>query len=429
MDRKKLSLFLIVFSAILLINSFFANKDQSKEQVLPDFEFASISDTYHPGDKVILNLTNNSKAVIRIKNDCPEEPLEVYRKEGAEWKHLTYRAEENALLECPTDEFIELAPQQKYSINYAAWNQGLFQEIAQYKVEAIIETDDKKDKDPNIGPVSANTRTLISEFTIEKRGIFRSFGLFVFYKPLLNFLVFLTKVLPTHNLAWAIILLTIIVRLLLFIPTYRSLEQQKSMQELQPKLQALKEKYKGNQQKLGEETMKLYKEHGVNPFGSCLPILIQMPFLFAIFRILRQGLDASTGFLLYTPLRDFPIETIDVSFLGFDLSTVPSDIGMRIIPPLLVGGAQFLTMKLTQAKQKKKIHDITPREKNEPKPMKEMEKATGMMMYMMPIMIAFFAYSYPVGLSLYWFCSTIFAIGQQLVLNKKRALLNSGSKK
>jgi len=428
MNRKNLGLFLIVFAVILLINSYFVNKQQQEApEFKPSFEFTSIKEEYHPGDKVLLTLSNHTKETVSFTNDCPKEPLDIYRKAGAEWQKLESETHENGLLSCEEGEVIGLPAGQSYVFNYAPWNEELFTTAAKYKAEAVLKNTTKEvpQEETEVGPAQPEARTLIAEFEVVERGMLRSFGLAVFYKPILNFLVFLTKVLPGNNLGWAIIILTIVVRLVLFVPTYRSLEQQKNMQELQPKLQALKEKYKGNQQKLGEETMKLYKEHGVNPFGSCLPILIQLPFLWAIFRILREGLDASTHFLLYSPLRDFALDTINVSFLGFNLSNVPTDIQMRIIPPILVGGAQFLTMRLTQARQKKKIKDITPNEKKEPNQMKEMEKATNTMMYMMPLLIAFFAYSYPVGLSLYWFCSTIFAIFQQLVLNRRREQLKN----
>ncbi|MDD4351431.1 MAG: YidC/Oxa1 family membrane protein insertase [Candidatus Gracilibacteria bacterium] len=424
MNRKNLGLFLIVFAIVLLINSFFASKNQEEVNQNPSFEFTSSKSIYHPGDKVVLTLVNNSGQTVTLTEDCPAEPLDVYRKEGAEWKLLAAEAEENGLFACSELAQMEVLNGTSLVFNYAPWNQQLFSDQGEYKVEAVLETTSVSEE-AGVGPAAPTNRTLIVEFSVAERGIFRSFGLAVFYKPILNFLVFLTDVLPGNNLGWSIIILTLVVRAILFVPTYRSLEQQKSMQEIQPKLQALKEKYKGDQQKLGEETMKLYKEHGVNPFGSCLPILIQLPFLWAIFQILREGLDASTTFLLYAPLQDFHLDTINVAFLGFDLSTVPTNFYLRIIPPILVGGSQFLTMKLTQSRQKKKIKDITPSVKKEPNQMKEMEKATGMMMYMMPVMIAFFAYSYPVGLSLYWFCSTVFGIGQQLVLNKRKEQLNS----
>lgn len=242
----------------------------------------------------------------------------------------------------------------------------------------------------------------------------------VFYRPIYNFLIWLVSVVPGHELGLGIIILTIVIRLILLVPTYRSLSHQKSLQELQPKIKALKEKHKDDQQQLAQETMKLYKEHGVNPCGSCLPLIIQMPFLIAVFQVLRSGLDQSSAHLLYPFLSSFDLGVIDVMFFGRDL-TQPE----KFVLPLLVTVLTFGSMKLSQARQQKKVHDITPHgSKKEPKTMQEMEIATKMMTYMMPIMIGYFAMQYPAGLALYWTIATLFSVFQQLVLNKRREALD-----
>ncbi|MBI4836716.1 MAG: YidC/Oxa1 family membrane protein insertase [Candidatus Abawacabacteria bacterium] len=234
------------------------------------------------------------------------------------------------------------------------------------------------------------------------------------FRPIYNLLIWLTSWLPAHDLGLAIIVLTLLIRLVLFLPTYTSLKQQKSLQQLQPKINAVKVKYAKDQQKQAEEVMKLYKEHGVHPCGSCLPILIQLPFLYAVFAVLRDGLNPAFTHYLYAPLANFDLQIINVHFLGLDLTQAD-----KYILPIITGVTQFITMKLTQVQQKEKIQDITPKEKNEPKPMKEIEQATKSMTYLFPVMLAWIATSYPAGLALYWICSTIFGIGQQLILNRR----------
>lgn len=237
----------------------------------------------------------------------------------------------------------------------------------------------------------------------------------VLFRPIYNLLIWLTSWLPNHDLGLAIILLTLLVRLVLFFPTYTSFKQQKSMQQLQPKINAVKEKYGHDQKKQAEEIMNLYKEHGVHPCGSCLPMLVQLPFLYAMLAVLQNGLNPEYTHFLYAPLANFDINTINPYFLWLNLTTKDS----LYILPIITGATQFITMKLTQVKQQQKVHDITPSDKKEPKQMKEIEQATKSMTYLFPVLIAWIAMGYPAGLALYWIFSTIFGIGQQLILNRR----------
>lgn len=236
----------------------------------------------------------------------------------------------------------------------------------------------------------------------------------VLLRPIYNLLLWLTTLMPGHSLGLAIIVLTLLIRVILFFPTYSSLKQQKSLQQLQPKINAARTKYANDQQKQAEEVMKLYKEHGVHPCGSCLPVLIQLPFLYAVFAVLRNGLDPAYTHYLYSSFANFDLSTINTSFLGINL-TSPD----LYILPILTGVTQFISMKLAQVKQKAKVRDITPKDSQEPKQMKEMEQATNSMMYLLPLLLAWFARSYPAGLSLYWIFSTLFGIGQQMILNRR----------
>ena len=105
----------------------------------------------------------------------------------------------------------------------------------------------------------------------------------IFYQPIFNLLVFLYNTISWQDLGVAIVFLTIIVRLILYPLSKQAIKSQKSLQTIQPEIEAIKEKYKDEKEKMGPEIMALYKEKKINPFGSCLPMLVQLPFLFAIY--------------------------------------------------------------------------------------------------------------------------------------------------
>ena len=107
----------------------------------------------------------------------------------------------------------------------------------------------------------------------------------IFYQPIFNLLVFLYNTISWQDLGVAIVFLTIIVRLILYPLSKQAIKSQKSLQTIQPEIEAIKEKYKDEKEKMGPEIMALYKEKKINPFGSCLPMLVQLPFLFAIYRV------------------------------------------------------------------------------------------------------------------------------------------------
>src|SRR3989338_3874182 len=114
----------------------------------------------------------------------------------------------------------------------------------------------------------------------------------IFYQPLWNALVWFYNILPGHDIGLAIILLTIVIKIILFPFTLQSLRSQKAMQTLQPKLDALKQQYKDDKEGQAKAMMELYKTEKVSPFSSCLPLLIQLPFLFALYRVLQNGLGS-----------------------------------------------------------------------------------------------------------------------------------------
>ena len=173
------------------------------------------------------------------------------------------------------------------------------------------------------------------------------------------------------------------------------------MQEIQPRIEKIKEKHKGDQQKIAMETMAIWKDAKVSPFGSCLPILLQFPVLIALFYVIQRGLNPDNAFLLYANYANLNLSNIDTNFLNIlELTKVNF-----YVLPLVIGGLQFFQMKLAMGKKNIKAGN-------------EMAMATNMMTYVMPVMIAVFTASMPAGVGLYWGVSTIYGIVQQIVVNR-----------
>jgi YidC/Oxa1 family membrane protein insertase len=231
-----------------------------------------------------------------------------------------------------------------------------------------------------------------------------NFFFVVFYQPIFNFLVWLYNVIPGNDLGVAIIILTLVIRFILYPLSKKSIKSQKEMQTIQPEIEKIKEKYKGDQQKMGPEIMALYKEKKINPFSSCLPMLVQLPFLFAIYRVFFDGLtkDDSMG-ALYSFVAN--PGTLDVIAFGFfDLSERSWALA------LLAGAAQFWQLKMLAAKKKAGA-----------KTGGAASAMTNNMLYFMPLFTVFIGSRFPAGLTLYWLLTTLFSVAQQyIVLNKKK---------
>jgi YidC/Oxa1 family membrane protein insertase len=231
----------------------------------------------------------------------------------------------------------------------------------------------------------------------------------VFYQPILNLLVFLYQTISFHDLGLAIILLTAIIKLVLWPLGRSSIKSQKALQDLQPKIEELKEKYKGNAAELSRATMDLYKENKVNPFSSCLPLLIQLPFLFAVYRVFRDGVGNKLDYVYSFVSRPEFINPISFGFL--DLAR-PS-----IYLAVLAGLAQFWQAKMMMTTQPA---IKTPGSKDE----SMAAIMNKQMLYFMPAITIFIGLSLPGGLTLYWFVLTLFTALQQLITFNKK---NNGS--
>lgn len=229
-----------------------------------------------------------------------------------------------------------------------------------------------------------------------------------FYQPVLNLLIFLYNIIPFNDLGVAIIFLTIIIKLILLPLSKKSIKSQKELQEIQPKVEELKKEYKDNKEEMGRKMMELYKEHNVNPFSSCLPLLIQLPFLFAVFRIFSTGLTADkvdhTLTLVY-PFISTP-ESINMIAFGFLDLAVPS-----IALAVLAGSAQYWQAKMMMTK-KPEVKSEGAKDEN------MMAMMNKQMLYMMPILTIIIGVTLPGGLTFYWFLTTLLTVFQQLYIFK-----------
>ncbi len=188
-----------------------------------------------------------------------------------------------------------------------------------------------------------------------------------------NFLLFLTEL--TGNYGVAIILLTIAIRLLMYPLTLNQMKSAVQMRKLQPKLQALQERFKDNPQEYQKRVMELWKEHGINPFSGCLPLLVQLPILYALFAV----------------LRDFSFEGISPNFLIWDLSVNDP----YYVLPILAGVTTYLQAMMTMTDPSQRT-----------------------MLMVMPVVITLVSISFPAGVVLYWLTSNLFAIAQQFLITR-----------
>ena len=211
----------------------------------------------------------------------------------------------------------------------------------------------------------------------------------------------------THNYGIAIILMTILIRALLYPLMQKQMVSMREMQKIQPLMKTVQDKYKNDKERLNKELMALYKEHKVNPMSGCLPLLIQMPILILLFQVLREFntkiyavYNGNPGFLW---LKDLSLPDQLIKLPGSGIFGIQY-LG---IMPFLIGGSMYIQQKMTSSPG------------GTGKGGGSSEQTQKMMTIMMPLMIGFMSFTLPSGLTLYWFVSTLLGIGQQYLINKK----------
>ncbi len=223
------------------------------------------------------------------------------------------------------------------------------------------------------------------------------FNLILIY-PLLNLLVFFYNYIP--DIGIVIILITIIVRLILLPSFHKSLKHQKALTALQPKMDEIKHKYKDDKEQQAKAMMELYSTHKVNPVSSCLPLLIQLPILIALYQVFIRSLNGSTLQGLY-PFVHNP-GTINPMFLHWLNLAHPN-----IILGVVAGIAQYFQARM-----------MLPKVKSTDATAKMMAYQT---LYFLPAMTILLGVRFPAGLTLYWIVTTMFGIAQQYYILRKEA--------
>jgi len=212
-----------------------------------------------------------------------------------------------------------------------------------------------------------------------------------------------------HGLGWAIILITLLIKVVTLPLTRKQLESQKAMQDLQPRMKEIQDKYGKDRQKLSEEQMKLYKEAGVNPLGGCLPLLIQLPVLWALYQALYAVAGADLvpevqRIFLWIPDLFYPTLTVGTSWLGESFTAQNwGKLFAYASLPIIMLVTQLALQKMSQA----------PKSKNGQPGQDPQTQMMGQMMFFMPIMFGYITLGLPAGLTLYWTVSNILSMVQQ----------------
>src|SRR3972149_5962307 len=243
----------------------------------------------------------------------------------------------------------------------------------------------------------------------------------LFTNPIVNLLVGLYQLLNSIGVpfafGFAIILLTVVIRLILYPFTAAQIKSAYKMQKIAPLMKNVRERYKNDKKKQQEETMRIYREHKINPAAGCLPLLIQMPIIFGLYQVLimavsinsNDGLSKLNNVIYFDFLK---LSTVwDTMFLGVPLGATPSKLWAAapylVLIPVLTGVLQFLLSKMMTSD----IPQVPGTKEDDFQAAFQKQS-----LFIFPVMIGFFSFTLPVGLSLYWNTFTIFGILQQYLL-------------
>ncbi len=219
------------------------------------------------------------------------------------------------------------------------------------------------------------------------------------YQPLFNLLIFFYNVVPFADLGIAVVLVTVLIKSILYPLGLKATRSQKEIQKIQPEIKKLQEKYKDDKETQARKIMEAYKKAKVNPFSGLFPLFIQLPILISLFQIFRRGLETGEMTHLYNFIPS--PESVDTTFLGIiDLSTA------NVILAVLAGGGQYLQMKMT----------MENKGKEDSKDMAKMMQSH--MMIFLPGFTFIILLNLPSAVGLYWIITIIFSISQHYMVKK-----------
>ncbi len=222
----------------------------------------------------------------------------------------------------------------------------------------------------------------------------------IFYRPALNLLIFLYQTVAFHDFGLAIIFVTLLIRFILYPLFHKGARQQMLMQRIQPHVKKIQETHKDDRERQAKELMALYKEHGVSPFSGFLLVLVQLPILIALYRIFLSGLghDQLTNLYSFVPAPAM----IHSTLLGIvDLSK------KNFILVLAAAVAQYFQARLAIYRPSGDMRQLSAA-----------EKMGRQMAFLGPLITVFIFYNLPAAVGLYWFVTSLFSIGQQILANR-----------
>lgn len=228
----------------------------------------------------------------------------------------------------------------------------------------------------------------------------------IFYKPLLNALVLLVNYLPFHSVGLAVVVLTVIVRLIISPFSHKSSMAQIKMKKIEPEIKNIKEKFKDDKQEQAKRTMELYKQHGINPFASFVVLLIQLPIIFALYKVFLGGVNFDpSGFYSFVRLPS----VIDINFLGFIDVTKPN-----VFLAILAGITQFIQISLMSPSLPKS------EDKGKSDFQSQLMRSMGWQMkFMMPLLIFYISLKFSAVIAIYLTTMNVFAIIHEFIVKKQ----------
>lgn len=384
--KKFLDIFIFSLLIVLTINLFFGDNQKTEEVLTGEIIVETTEKSYTIPPAVGLKITNNSTGAL-IFNACKDVALNFSGK-NIELSHT----------DCNE---VSIPSGTDHTVNFTD-DYETFTQAGQYNLE-----------------YSEWDKRHIASFDVEHRGSISKIFSAMFYAPIFNIFVFLISTFG-NVLGWAILAITVLIRIVLLWPQHKMMISQKKLQAIQPKIKKIQEENKWNQQAIGQKLMALYKTEKVNPMGSCGFLIIQMPILLVIYNIILSIKDPSNFFHIYDFQSSFNLAEINFDFFGIDL--LASGWVTGVVLAITVALIQFTQVKLSLAGKKTDSKKVVLEKKKWANDYSQMmpdpEMMNKFMLYGMPAMVAVFTYTLIAWVGIYWGTSTLFMVFQQLVVNK-----------
>ena len=390
MSKKLFNLALI----FLVISLLLGNSSQPNE-IIENKEnpivFQTSRTQYKQGKPLEVEIINQSQKQMEFNFECPNLPFKVFKIQNGNKQEV--KANNN--LDCSDKNIKKLfnfsiSPLSKHIFSVENWSNQLFSNLGTFVVEKdfLIEGETFKSES--------------NQFQYVQRGFFSKIWNDLIYQPLFNILILIISFSPNLNLGIAIIILTLILRAILHKQNKKAMVAQRKLSKIQPKLNEIRNKYKDDQQKMAQETLKIWSQEKINPLSSLTPMLVQFPILIGLFYVIQGVLNIDNQYLIYDMLNHIKLQDIGTQFTSLiDLKKTN-----KIVLPVIVASLQFTQMYMTLPKSDEKTDSTQKGIQNG-------------MLYFMPALIAVVTATLPSGVGLYWGTSTLVGICQQYFINKE----------